>query len=360
MRLHSRVRPLRWLLAAPLILAAAGCGRQEEAPDLGPIVRPVGLATVGAEDVARLSFPGTIQATDRAELSFRVSGDLVQLPINEGDFIEAGQLVGQLDTRDFEIDVQEATAIFNQARAERDRYQRLYESEAVPLADLELRIAQRDVAAARLQQAETNLEYTTLTAPFGGWVGRRLRENFERVAAQETVITLHDIRFLEVVIDVPELIVARFQQGSTPNLAATFSAAPGQEYPLTLKEVAAEADPATRTYQVVLTLPRPRGIDARPGMTVTAIARPSAGRPNAHLTIPAQAVFADDNGVSHVWVVDQAARTVSRRRVTLGEVTGEADVEILEGLSLGETIAITAVSVLQDGMQVRPMSGSGR
>ena len=359
MKLRPRLRLLSWV-AAPLLLTAAGCDRQEQAPDLGPIVRPVGFATVGSEDVARLSFPGTIQATDRAELSFRVAGDLVELPINEGDFIEAGQLVGQLDTRDFEIDVQEATAIFNQARAERDRYQRLYESEAVPLADLELRIAQRDVAAARLEQAHANLDYTTLTAPFGGWVGTRLRENFERVAAQESIITLHDIRFLEVVIDVPELMVARFQEGQGVDLVATFTAAPDQMYPLTLKEVAGEADPATRTYRVVFTLSRPPGINARPGMTVTAIARPSGDRPNANLTIPAQAVFADDNGVSHVWVVDQAASTVSRRRVTLGQVTGEADVEILEGLSLGETIAVTAASVLEDGMQVRPMAGRER
>ena len=68
MRLHPRLRLMSWLLAAPLLLAAVSCNRQEQAPDLGPIVRPVGLATVGAEDVARLSFPGTLQATDRAEL----------------------------------------------------------------------------------------------------------------------------------------------------------------------------------------------------------------------------------------------------------------------------------------------------
>jgi len=360
MKLHPRFQQLRWLLAAPLILTAAACGGEEETLDRGPVARPIGTATVGAEAVARLSFPGTIQATDRAELSFRVQGDLVQLPINEGDFIEVGQLVGQLDTRDFEIAVQEATAVFHQAQAERDRYQRLYESEAVPLADLELRVAQRDVAAARLEQARTNLDYTTLTAPFGGWVGTRHKENFERVASHEAVISLHDLRLLEVVIDVPELTIARFQEGSRVDLVATFTAAPGQEFALTLKEVAAEADPATRTYRVVFTLARPRGINARPGMTVTAIARPVAGRSTSKLTIPAQAVFANDSGTSHVWVVDQATSTVSRREVTIGQVTGEAEIEILEGLSIGEMIAVTAVAVLQDGMQVRPMSGSGR
>lgn len=357
---HRRSTRLRVLVAVLAAAATAACADDPAPPDPGPVVRPVRIVTVGDQAVAQLSFPGTVRATDRAELSFRVSGDLVQLPINEGDFINSGQLVGQLDTRDFEINVQEATAVFNQAQAERDRYQRLYESEAVPLADLELRIAQRDVAAARLEQARTNLGYTTLRAPFAGWVGRRHKENFERVAAQEPIITLHDVRTLEVAIDVPELLIARLEDPSRVELVATFAAAREREYPLSIKEIAAEADPATRTYQVVFNLRRPQGINLLPGMTANVIGRPAPDEPSRQLTIPAQAVFSDASGAAHVWLFDPSTSTVRSHPVTVGEVTGQAAIEVLDGLSIGDRIATTAVNALEDGMQVRPLTDGAR
>jgi multidrug efflux system membrane fusion protein len=74
--------------------------------------------------------------------------------------------------------------------------------------------------------------------------------------------------------------------------------------------------------------------------------------------IPAIAVFADDQGKSNVWVVDKEKMTVERRKVTTGDLTGEASIQITGGLQSGEMIAVSGVSQLREGMKVKPFEGT--
>ena len=121
---------------------------------------------MGGAQTAELSFPGTTQASDRSVLSFRVAGPLIELAGERGrPGRTKGDLLARIDPVDFEIKVAEARASFQKAVADYDRYNRLYEREAVPLADVELHRAMRDVAEAQLRQAEVNLGYTWLTPP---------------------------------------------------------------------------------------------------------------------------------------------------------------------------------------------------
>jgi RND family efflux transporter MFP subunit len=336
-------------------LLGTGCGKEAE-PERSEVVRPVKTMEIAGGGGGRLTFPGTVQARDRAELSFRVGGPLIELPINEGDEVIAGQLLARIDPRDFEIALAEAKAAFEKAEADLKRYQRLYEQEAISLADLELIRAQRDVAKARYDQAQADLRDTHLRAPFDGWVGRRYVENFEDVTAKERILTLHNLQDLEIVIDVAEGLVASLQK--VERVSVRFSSAPGEEFPLTIKEFSAEADPLTRTYQITLSFRHPESIRVLPGMTGTVVGvNPQARgeRAGGTFVVPAGAVGAGDAGETFLWVVDRETMTVARREVRVGPVTGTDGIQILEGLTGGEIIATTGVNQLQEGMRVRFM-----
>jgi RND family efflux transporter MFP subunit len=272
--------------------------------------------------------------------------------------VDKGDLLARIDPVDFEIKVTEARAAYQKAVADYDRYNRLYEREAVPLADVELHRAMRDVAEAQLRQAEVNLGYTWLYAPYGGSVGRKFVENFESVLAREQILTLQNLSLVEIVVNVPENIMAQVGGDRNPHVIARFATAAGRDFPLTFREATAEADVETQTYQVTLSMPQPDVISILPGMTAQVVLRLDMAAEDAvaegvGFAIPALAVFADEQNRAQVWVVETSGMTVHRRQVEIGEPTGSREVWVLSGLEAGETIAVTAVQELVEGNEIR-------
>jgi multidrug efflux system membrane fusion protein len=343
-----------------LSLAVLGIGCGEKPPkEAVPVVRPVKTLVVGAGLTEGLTFPGTVRGSERADLSFQVSGPLVALPVDEGDRVSRGKLLARIDPTDFEITITQAEATYNKSVSDYRRYQRLYEKEAVPLADVELRRAQRDVTAAQLQQARTNLGYTYLKAPFSGRIGKKYAENFEDVRAKEPVLTLHRIDVVEVTIDIPESLVAGLRgDGSTIRAFASFETHPDLEFPLTFKELSAQADAATQTYEAAFTMKQPAELNVFPGMS-TQVTFQRKGAEDLAVTefaVPAQAVLQDDSGRMMVWAVDPADNTVHAREVEVGPVTGASEIVVRSGLEDGDMIAATAVQQLREGMEIRPLA----
>jgi len=355
-----RTQELRKLTLTAITVAVLGIGCGQKPPKETPqVVRPVKTIVVGAGLTGGLTFPGTVRGSERAELSFQVPGRLVELPVDEGDQIARARLLARLDPTDFEITIAEAEATYNKSVSDYRRYQRLYEKEAVPLAEVELRRAQRDVTAARLQQARTNLGYTYLKAPFSGRIGKQYAENFEDVRANEPVLTLHRIDVVEVTIDIPESLVAGLR-GDSPTVRAfaSFETHPDLEFPLTFKELSAQADTATQTYEAAFSMTQPTELRALPGMStqVTIQRRDAADLAATEFTVPAQAVLQDDGSRMMVWVVDPADNTVHARAVEVGPVTGATEIVVRSGLENGEMIAATAVQQLREGMEIRPLA----
>jgi RND family efflux transporter MFP subunit len=212
--------------------------------------------------------------------------------------------------------------------------------------------------------AQDKLGYTTLRAPFAGVISKRYVDNFQEVRAKQAIVSLDDISSLEILVDLPEIVVASIREsdkeiGSEARAHAEFAAAPDAEYPLRIKEFATRADPRTQTYQVVFQMKRPEDLLILPGMTATVVGEPPvSGETGDFFVIPAIAVFADDQGKSQVWVVDKETMTAQRRGVTTGDLTGEANIQITEGLRSGDTVAVSGVSQIREGMKVKPFDGT--
>ena len=166
------------------------------------------------------------------------------------------------------------------------------------------------------------------------------------------ILSLVDVSALQIVVDVPEAQIATLDRSAIGRIAAVFEAAPNREFELTLKSIASQADPGTRTYRAELLMSQPEGLNVLPGMTATVTAYPLAGA-EQRLVVPAKAVRAEADGQQSVWVVDPDTSRVHRRAVTAGAITADGGIEILAGLEGGERIATTGVNQLQEDMEVR-------
>ncbi len=351
----SFVKRIAVMLVAVATAASIGqgCGGKEE-PAPKEVVRPVKVFTVqrGGDGIT-MTYPGKTRANRRVDLSFKVPGPLVELPVEEGQEVKKGQLLARILPRDFKINLDQAKARAIEAERQYDRYKELYVRKQVSKAEFDRYKAARDVAAAELQDAQNALTDTYLRAPFDGIVAKRHVENFEEVQAKQPIVFFQDISKIEVVLDAPETVVATIKKGQTIESTATFAAAPDKRFPLQLKEFSTEADPQTQTYQVVLVMDRPEEINILPGMTATVTGTHSgAGASAARIVIPAIAVTEDANKQPYVWVLDDKQMTVSKMAVQVGAITGSDGIVILEGLSGGETVVTSGVTKLKEGMKV--------
>lgn len=357
-------------LSVILVSLTTSCSeKQQEIPH--EVVRPVKVMIVEPTgvDLAR-KYPGSVRAAQRVDLAFQVSGTLQELPVEEGQRVEEKQVLARLDPRDFEVNLRNAQGQLAKAQAALELAQSEYERitgirdkdpgaisaltvdqkrEAVDRAKAEIQSLKAAVDAAQLQ-----LSYTYLKAPFSGVLSVRHVDNFEEVQAKQPIVSLDDLSEVEIVVDVPEIAMTRVK-AATPEIFAEFEAAPGKQYPLSIKEYSTRADPRTQTYRVVLRMPAPEDINVLPGMTAVVQAARETKNGVDRFVIPAIAVFADETSQAHVWVVDPETSTVLKRKVTTGDLTGTDSIQILDGIKSGEMIAISAVSRLREGMKIRPV-----
>jgi len=382
MKSHKRMRKvcssnLNFLKMACLVaifgIFASSCGKEEKEVTEKRVVRPVKIMTLASgEAISKLRFPGKVRASQRVDLAFQVSGPLVELPVKEGQEVKKGDLLAQIDPKDFETNLRKAKgqlakgkAAIERAQSEYDRILRIRKKdpgatsqtmldrrrEAVNKAKAEIKSLEATVDGAKDQ-----LSYTYLKAPFSGVIAKRYVDNYEEVRVKQPIVSLQDISHIDILIDVPEILMATIKKG-TVTAFAEFAAAPGKQYELMRKELATEADPKTQTYRAVLTMPAPEGINILPGMTANVVAHAPMGESKGeHFDIPAIAVFADETGTSHVWVVDQDSMMVHKRKVATGNLTGTDSIQVLSGLKSAERIAITGVAQLREGMEVRDLS----
>jgi RND family efflux transporter MFP subunit len=353
--------PWRFLLIGLAAVVLGGCGEPPTpAPQPGPKRIEV-IRLQAPERVVQRSFPGHVRAAERVDLSFNVPGRIVELYATEGKRVEKGELLAKLDARDYESRLRAAVAEYEKAEANYERARKLLQGEYISKAEYDQLKAARDVAAAKVTTARKSVADTELRAPFSGVVAKRYVENFTEVRAKQPVLSLQDVENLEIVVDVPEQFVVRRHGRPQVELEARFDTLPGQTFPLTIKEYATEADPKTGTYPYVTALKAPEGVHILPGMTATVIARrtDTAATEGERFVLPIPAVFAEVTPEPRVWIVGPDNR-VRSRPVKLGRLTGEADIEVLEGLRAGEVVVVQAAPRLREGMEIVPVTAQAK
>ena len=301
-----------------------------------------------------LRFPGRVRAAQRADLTFNVPGQVIELPVEEGQLINKGDLVARLDDANYKIQMRSALAKYNKTRTDYSRVEQLWQrSQAVAKAEVDKQRTAMDVAQADYALAKKNFDDTRLVAPFTGVITKRYVENYSNVEDKEPIVSLQDLNDLEIVINVPERVVR-----NTPKKVvgyAVFADQPEKLLPVTLKSFSSDSDSQTQTYEVVLALDPGYDITVLPGMSVDVVPQQAAADVAVgQVTVPLKAIFSSADGVTGVWVFNPETSRVTLQAVELGDVLG-ADVVVLNGLVGGEQIATAGVGQLRDGMLVRPL-----
>jgi RND family efflux transporter MFP subunit len=345
-----------------------GCGKEEVAEK--KIIRPV-MAMQVTEEVhfRQRQFPGTAKATQEIDLSFRVSGPLITLPVDIGDEVSAGDVVARIDPRDYEVELRsaqgelnEAIAIMKRAEADYKRVKTIFETDpgAISQISVDNALQTRDSARARVYALTASvatkkdrLNYTHLKAPFDGIVVNKYVENFQDVRSKQAVVRIVDKSQIEMIISIPENLIALASQAR--NIEVVFDPFPDRKIPAEIKEIGKEASRTTRTYPVTLIMEQPDDITILPGMAGKATGEGPEdtsllpeGRP-----VPVSAIFSpDDIDKTYVWIIDEKSKLVTKQEVTTGRLSNTG-IMVTDGLETGVWIATAGVHDLREGMEVR-------
>lgn len=322
-------------------------------------IRAVKVIAVGADtlDPSR-SYAAEIRARIESRLGFRVAGKIVSRRVEVGQRVQAGQLLAEIDAQDYRLSQEAAKAQLQAAQTQLDlaaadyrRYKALRDQSFISDAELERRDATVKAAQAQVDQARAQFnvqghqaDYTRLLADHAGVVTAIEAEVGQVVAAGTPVIRVAQDGPRDVVFALPEDQVNRVTLGQALQAQAWGE---GPVWTARVREVAASADPLTRTYAVKLALPPA----AQPALGSTATVQlPQSATAVQAMRLPTSALRQEGQGTA-VWVLDTHAMTVSLQPVQLGPVVG-SDVVITSGLQVGQQVVVSGVHVLTPGQKV--------
>ena len=348
------------LAALPL----AGCDRKEQAQEAAA-ARPVRTMTVAKQsDGDPITLTGTIQAVNEVSIAFRIGGQLIERKVNVGDRVEPGQVLAVLDSQNetnalhsAEAAVTAAEGQLVQARNTFSRQDSLMKSGFTTRANFDqaqqgMQTAQAalDNANAQLRIATDRVGFTELRADAAGTVTARGAEPGEVVQAGQMIVQLARKDGRDAVFDVPAQLMRSLP--SDPVVDVSLADTPGIKAVGHVREVAPQADPVTRTFQVKIGLVDPPA-EFRLGSTVRGEARTEAA---PHFSIAASALTKSE-GRPAVWIVDPANLTVSLRPVETGNF-GPNTVAVADGLAAGDIVVTAGVQALHPGQKVRLLEAS--
>lgn len=347
--------PTAAILATALLLAACSKPAPPEEP-----IRAVKVTTVGLDSIkSGAEFAGEVRPRVESRLGFRVAGKIVRRQAELGKRVKAGDVLAQLDPQDYKLAAQAASAQTTAALTNRDlaladfkRYKSLKDQNFISGAELERRDAALKAAQAQLDQAQAQLAgqgnqsaYTTLVADVSGVITSIDAEPGQVVTAGTPVVRIAQDGPRDVIFAVPEDKVALMKVGSTTDVRMWSS---NTLYKGVVREVAASADPVTRTFTVKV------GLDPKdtPALGTTVSVIPQAfDRSGVQVVKLPTSAFRQDGQNSSVWVLDTATMSVKLQPVVIATADGN-EVVVASGLQPGMQVVVAGVHVLSPGQKV--------
>jgi membrane fusion protein (multidrug efflux system) len=338
---------MKRLLFLTLICASvAGC--KPKAGRGGP---PGGFATqvvavkVTKEAVTeQLRVVGTVLANEHVDLKAEVDGRVVAINFAEGQPVQAGQLLVELDSGATEAMLAEAEANQRLAEAKWTRASDLLKNRTMSQQEADEARAQFDMTGARVSHMRQQLSYLKIKAPFAGIIGARSISPGQVITKQTIIATLSDLNPVKVEGNVPERFLALAKVGAKFQLS--LAAFPEEKFEGELYFVGPQIDPVNRTALVKATVPNPE-LKLKPGMFASADLALRV-RDEA-IVIPEAALM--PQGESFAVIIVGADMTAEMRPVKPGIRTA-GRVEIVEGLQPGETVVVEGWQKTRPGGKV--------
>jgi membrane fusion protein (multidrug efflux system) len=289
---------------------------------------------------------GSLRANEAVDISSRVSSVIESVYFEAGQFVKEGQVLVELDSREIAADLAVAQAEFEKVRNQYQRSKALGKSQVVSESELDQLAADMRRTEADIRSAQARLDDSTIRAPIAGYVGLRRVSPGGIVGPDTLITTLDDTRVMKLDFAVPESFLAVIREGM--QVGAQTAAYPEQAFTGEVISIDSRIDPATRSITVVAAIPNPDN-RLKPGMFMTVALQRQR---DDVLFVPEEAV-APRSGRQFVYLVTDGR--VREQEVSLG-VRNPGRVEIVDGLSAGDTVVVEGVQKIRDGAAVEILS----
>lgn len=340
--------PVRCLLKILLLLVAFG-GCKKSGPPAGGAgpgmaIQVVAVKAERAPVTEALALVGTVRANESVDIKAQVAGLVETIDFEEGQRVEKGALLIELDTDKLQASLAQAEANKRLAESKFARARDLAQTRAVSQQELEEARATFDASQANVDLYKKQMKDMRIVAPFPGVVGARMISPGQVIAPQQMLTMIADLDPVKVELNVPERFVSRVEVGQKIELGVV--AFPGEKFGGEVYFIAPQLDPVNRTGLVKAKVANP-GLRLKPGMfaslDLTVKVKEDA------LVIPEAALMPQGDQVM-VYVVDDQM-TAQMRRVEPG-LRQAGGVEILEGLAAGETVVVEGWQKTRPGGKV--------
>ncbi len=337
----------------------------DEAAKVPTPVPTVQVAKVQRGSIEKtISFSGNINAIQEASIFPRVNGNIEDEYVDIGSFVEKNQILALIDTtiysqnaRQARANVLQARATVNNAKLTYERNQSLLSQNLVAKQDLDntetaykVALAQEEAGEANLKNAEIQLSYCRVIAPFAGYITRRFFDPGTYVTAStnsssSTLFYLADIKKVKILVDVLEEYIPLLPE--VEDVQIEVDAYPNMVFHGKITRISQQLDLSTRTMPVEVDIDNPQGL-LKPGMfaSVDFIFDKAA---NA-MILPTQVVMKDDSG-NYVYTLGNGD-IVHKNYVRVG-VTHDNQDQILSGISDDSQVLFMGYDLVHDGMKVR-------
>ena len=338
------------LLLAWLALLAA-CSDEAQSPAAGGWGGAAKVVTQRIELrplVDEIEALGTARANESVEIRPRISSLITRIAFEEGQFVERGDLLVELENSEIVAGLALAEASLSESRSLYNRSKELESTQAISASNLEALHAQVKVDEANVEAARAKLNHTRVRAPFSGRIGLRRVSPGSFVDTDTVITTLDDVSVIKLDFSVPETFVNVVREGM--NIAAHSLVFPDREFTGIVASIDTRLDPVSRAVEVRAVIPNADGL-LKPGMFMTVDLQRDRGDV---LMAPEQAIVPEGSR-QYVFVVN--AGIVEKREVRLGRrIPGY--VVVSEGLSGGESVVTEGTHKIRDGAQVESLEAN--
>ncbi|MFR9504125.1 MAG: efflux RND transporter periplasmic adaptor subunit [Rikenellaceae bacterium] len=340
---------MKQLLILFAFIFSVSCGQATSTKSVE--VRPVKSVVAQRAEFIDKDFVGMATPDNAVNLAFKVAGQILDVPVSKGQSVSKGELLAELDPRDFELSVAADLSAFNQASSRLTRAERLLEREAISRQEYEDALSSFARAKSTYENSKEILDQTNLRAPFAAVVERIDVDNYERVQSGQTILRIVEPTTTSVDFTIPESSLSLLTAPTTEfyvifdNYRDVLFRATLDEYAVTTSDAAG--------FPVGLTLDNPDPViyPIAPGFSCTVTVK-SEDPAKGAISLPLSAIYAPAVGGTYVWVVVDGDR-VESRKVDLGELYSSNRVIVTKGVHSGERVVVAGVYQLQEGSKVR-------
>ncbi|MCR5454961.1 MAG: efflux RND transporter periplasmic adaptor subunit [Bacteroidales bacterium] len=333
------------VLLAGVCLMLAACGSELHKTEFAVTVKADTVGSTAQKII--VSYPGKIKASEDVNIAFRVSGTILKTPKKQGDFVRKGEVICEMDSRDYALQYKATEAEYNQTKAECERVMALYEKKSVTLSQYEKAKYGLQQITAKYENHKNQLADTKLRAPFDGYIQKYLYDPNETVGAGMPVVSMIASGTPEVEINISATDFMRRDRIET--CVCHSELIPGVDFQTKILGINQKSN-LNQLYGMRLALKDNGGVTPAPGATVMVDIQFKSDERDIPV-IPLSCMFESD-GSTCVWII-RDDNTLEKRVIVPQDVKLDGSVAVKQGLRTGERVVSAGINSVYENQKVK-------